>query len=492
MRQAIILWVIGVGISAPCLSQGLDPFLMTTPGNGVGQYGYVEKDVSSFTVINSNDYNNIYDSRTRYYVDGVSVVYNQVSPETPGCFPKNSLLTCPDYNPADFGTAWQAGNIMYVSSQLQYHTSTCSYVAGSWSHGVTDMGFNQRSFRIIDVEEVAADISPTLNNDGSNNIVLSFTIDPGGVSGLSLIRLWVYNNGAAPTSQETDDLPNEMRLYYEPVTGGTDVFDGTEPYDALWGDWGGDPTTNEVWGNSNIAGGSGISIPSGGLKCYLVFDALPVGYTPGRNTAIRFVNDGMSLLPARDVSLGSFTTVRLGESADYPSVLSITLTRFEAFAVGAGQVRLEWETESEINNSHFELEHSTDGLQWNEIGQVAGQGTTTATTNYILVDEQVPAGVHYYRLKQVDFDGSYTYSPIEVVNLQGNGAWYIWPNPASTYIQLPDIAGWASLFSMDGREMASTMLPLPAWNISHIPNGSYLLRISNGSAVVSQMIVLAR
>ncbi len=487
MRQAIILWVIGVGISAPCLSQGLDPFLMTTPGNGVGQYGYVEKDVSSFTVINSNDYNNIYDSRTRYYVDGVSVVYNQVSPATPGCFPKNSLLTCPDYNPADFGTAWQAGNIMYVSSQLQYHTSTCSYVAGSWSHGVTDMGFNQRSFRIIDVEEVAADISPTLNNDGSNNIVLSFTIDPGGVSGLSLIRLWVYNNGAAPTSQETDDLPNEMRLYYEPVTGGTDVFDGTEPYDALWGDWGGDPTTNEVWGNSNIAGGSGISIPSGGLKCYLVFDALPAGYTPGRNTAIRFVNDGMRLLPARD---GSFTTVRLGESADYPSVLPITLTRFEAFAVGAGQVRLEWETESEINNSHFEVEHSTDGLQWNEIGQVAGQGTTTILQSYKLMHTGVPAGRHYYRLMQVDFDGQFSYSDIATVYLAKGSTLSAWPNPAEDVLYLPDTEGLAELIDLTGRKVASVTLPHPAWDIRAIPSGTYLLRIIAGNTVSTQQQVI--
>lgn len=340
VRRSIIVWIIGLGFITPCLSQLDAPYFITSPGNGLGQYGYVEKDVSSFTVINTNTFENVYSSRSRYFVDVVSVVYEQSSPTPPGCYGSGALLTCPDYNPVDFGTAWLAGNIMYVSSQLQYYSSSgCSGPPTGWSHGVTEMGFNERSFRIIDVEEVAGDISPTLNNDGSNNIVLSFTIDPGGVSGLSLIRLWVYNNGAAPTAQETDDLPNEMRLYYEPVTGGTDVFDGTESFDALWGDWDGDPTDNEVWGTNSIDGGSGINIPPGGLKCYLVFDALPAGYTPGRNTAIRFVNDGMSLLPARD---GSFTTVRLGESADYPAVLPITLTRFEAYAAGPGEVRLEW------------------------------------------------------------------------------------------------------------------------------------------------------
>ena len=491
MKQIIVIGVIALGFHIPCLSQpGLEPFLMSTTGNGLGQYGYVEKDVSSFTVINSNDFNNIYDSRTRYYVDGVSVVYNQVAPVTPGCFPKNALLTCPDLNPADFGTAWQAGEIMYVSPQLRYHDGgICTGVPTGWSHAEDAPGFNERSFRIIDIVEFGGEISTTLNNDGSNNIVMSFTIDPGGVSGLSLIRLWVYNGGAAPAAQETEDLPNEMRLYYEPFTGTGDEFDGTESYDALWGDWGGDPIDNEVWGNNNIAGGAGIIIPPGGLKCYLVFDALPPGFTIGRNTAIRFINDGMSLLPARD---GSFTLVRLGESTAYTGVLPITLTSFDALQVGQSEVQLDWVTESEINNSHFEVEHSRNGSDWTYIGQRYGQGTTSEKTTYSLVHEQVPAGVHYYRLKQVDFDGGFTYSPIEAVTLSGSTTWNVWPNPASNVLYLPDIAGTAELWSTDGRQIASTTLPLPVWNISRIPNGSYLLRITGDSEVRTAIVVIAR
>lgn len=491
MQQVIAIWVIALGFYTPCLSQlGLEPYLMTTPGNGLGQYGYVEKDVSSFTVINSNTFFNIYDSRTRYYVAGTSVVYNQVTPASPGCFPASTLLTCPDYNPADFGVAWQAGEIMYVSPQLKYHSGPCNNVPTGWSHAEDAPGFTERSFRIIDIVEFGGEVSTTLNNDGSNNIVMSFTIDPGGVSGLSLIRLWVNNGGAAPAAQETEDLPNEMRLYYEPFTGTGDMFDGTEPYDALWGNWGGDPIDNEVWGNNNIAGGAGISIPPGGLKCYLVFDALPSGYTLERNTAIRFINDGMSLLPGRDY--GSFTLVRLGESTVYTAVLPITLSSFEALQIGPAEVQLDWVTESEVNSSHFEVGHSTNARDWNYIGHRYGQGTTSERTTYSLVHEQVPAGVHYYRLKQVDFDGGYDYSPIEVVTLQGGSAWNVWPNPASNVLYLPDIAGTAELWSTDGRQIASTTLPLPVWNISRIPNGSYLLRITGDSEVRTAIVVIAR
>jgi len=484
MKRILPLIIILLGWCGLAIAQ---PYLMPTPGNGLGQYGYVEKDFSSFTVINTDNNNNVYNSRTRYYVDGVSVVYEQNSPTPPGCYPFNSLLTCPDYNPGDFGAAWQAGNIMYVSSQLQYHDGGfCTDNPTGWSHAESVAGFNERSFRIIDIEEVPADISPTLNNDGSDNVVLSFTIDPGGISGLSLIRLWVYNDGAAPAAQETEDLPNEMRLYYENVTGGTDEFDGTESFDALWGDWGGDATTNEVWGNDNISGGSGISIPAGGLKCYLVFDALPVGFNVGRNTAIRFINDGMSLLPARDVS---YTLVRLGESDSYPAVLPITLSEFTAVASGANQATLDWKTESEINNSHFDIEHSADGKEWIPVGKVDGNGTTTLEHEYSFIHNNAISGINYYRLKQVDYDGFAEWSDIRAVQISSANVAF-WPNPTSDVLYIAASEGIAELYSVSGKLVHTSVLPTGGIDVSSLSKGTYLLRITNNEAVQTQAVVI--
>ncbi len=75
-------------------------------------------------------------------------------------------------------------------------------------------------------------------------------------------------------------------------------------------------------------------------------------------------------------------------------------------------VLLEWTTVSEINNSHFEIELSYDGVSWTSIGIVQGSGNSATTIDYSFVNNQEEVGVQYYRLKQVDFNGDYAYSNI--------------------------------------------------------------------------------
>lgn len=73
---------------------------------------------------------------------------------------------------------------------------------------------------------------------------------------------------------------------------------------------------------------------------------------------------------------------------------------------------LEWETATEINNNRFEIQRSTDIINWVKIGIVLGSGTSSFTNLYSFNDYFPPQGEIYYRLKQVDNDGVYTYSPI--------------------------------------------------------------------------------
>lgn len=91
-----------------------------------------------------------------------------------------------------------------------------------------------------------------------------------------------------------------------------------------------------------------------------------------------------------------------------------------------------WQTTSEINNSHFDIERSSDGLQFEKVSIVEGSGTSSSTLNYQWTDAHRPLGTVYYRLKQVDFNGDYDYSstislyseaPILLQN--------IFPNPSS-------------------------------------------------------------
>ncbi|MCW3126480.1 MAG: hypothetical protein JWO03_2138 [Bacteroidetes bacterium] len=101
--------------------------------------------------------------------------------------------------------------------------------------------------------------------------------------------------------------------------------------------------------------------------------------------------------------------------------------------------KLDWSTASEINNDHFDIERSTDGSNWEKIGEVKGNGNTNERIDYSMVDENPVTGANYYRLKQVDFDGKFEYSNIVVVDFgteQNHAAvttvMNIYPNPLNS------------------------------------------------------------
>jgi len=109
----------------------------------------------------------------------------------------------------------------------------------------------------------------------------------------------------------------------------------------------------------------------------------------------------------------------------------VELTAFFALKTEKG-ILLKWTTASESNNSGFTIERSTNKTDFSEIAFVEGKGTTTEVTDYEYTDNVSKPSIYYYRLKQIDFDGSFNYSNIvetevsgpEVFNLSQN-----YPNP---------------------------------------------------------------
>ncbi len=106
------------------------------------------------------------------------------------------------------------------------------------------------------------------------------------------------------------------------------------------------------------------------------------------------------------------------------------------------QMVLKWTTATEINNSHFEIEYSTNGKQWNIIDTIYGSGTSAEEINYQYeVDKQnTYQDLNYYRLKQVDYDGTYSYSEIEIASCDeaGEGIEIIslYPNPSNGVVNI--------------------------------------------------------
>ncbi|MBX0291777.1 tandem-95 repeat protein [Hymenobacter sp. HSC-4F20] len=115
--------------------------------------------------------------------------------------------------------------------------------------------------------------------------------------------------------------------------------------------------------------------------------------------------------------------------------LPVQLVGFTAKAVGT-TAQLTWATSAELNNERFEVERSTDGRRFEQIGQVRGRGTTSVGATYLFSDETVPvrtsATVVYYRLKQVDTTSETAYSQVRTLTYEAApGGVVVAPNPFS-------------------------------------------------------------
>lgn len=108
--------------------------------------------------------------------------------------------------------------------------------------------------------------------------------------------------------------------------------------------------------------------------------------------------------------------VPLKLTANEPAILMpITISKWIATSLEQS-VLLEWTTASEENNDYFTIERSIDGVRWVAIGTVKGFGTTSVAHDYSFEDLKPVAGISYYRLKQTDYNGAYTYSSIKCIN----------------------------------------------------------------------------
>jgi hypothetical protein len=94
-----------------------------------------------------------------------------------------------------------------------------------------------------------------------------------------------------------------------------------------------------------------------------------------------------------------------------------------------GAVQLNWETAEETNNDYFTVERSMDGEAFKSILTVKGAGTAHETLNYSTTDYTPPQGKVYYRLKQTDFDGGYTYSKVIAITNDNESSLAFFPHP---------------------------------------------------------------
>lgn len=96
--------------------------------------------------------------------------------------------------------------------------------------------------------------------------------------------------------------------------------------------------------------------------------------------------------------------------------------------------KLSWQVTNEINFKQYEIEYSTDGVRFFSIGMILAKGTNGSTSNYTFQHNGLITGNNFYRLKMVDHDGRYKFSPVRTITIGKSVAAGIYPNPAQQFI----------------------------------------------------------
>ncbi|MEM1324377.1 MAG: T9SS type A sorting domain-containing protein [Bacteroidota bacterium] len=249
-----------------------------------------------------------------------------------------------------------------------------------------------------------------------------------------------------------------------------------------------------------------VQISSGGYfnNGTAAFAYIPIIDASGNLGFIRYTKDGVGGFTIDITQTGISDTGGDPVVTGSCGTLPVELISFSATPEPQA-VALQWKTASEINNSGFEVERSTDGVNFYKIGWVEGEGKSNREVTYKYVDQEAMSNTtYYYRLRQVDFDGKYEYSNVETVEINDkNINIRLFPNPSlvSESVQLrinadSDISGQVELFDMSGRLVQSTTLGVQkgenAFELTtkELSSGTYIVKMQLGDVVKYEKLML--
>ncbi len=330
----------------------------------------------------------------------------------------------------------------------------------------------------------------TFNNTGSG------TVDFGTIGGVEIAANVTFNQSSTGTVTTTGVI-NCSGTFKGNSTGSVGAFDNTNITAP-----GASPGCLDFSSNFTTSGTLQIEI-NGATPC-TQFDqisitgtatlggtlALTITYTPSSSTSLTII-DASSL----SGTFSSVTGLASGWTLSYIpgsgnvvlnyTVLPVELVSFEAKSMGDA-VLLLWQTASETNNQGFNVQHSTDGRNWQLLGFVAGNGSTTKAHRYEFFDKKPLPSMNYYRLRQVDFDGGEEFSKVVSVDFRdrNGGGLSVFPNPVhhgELTLLLPDNFGEkmkVQLFSPTGQILLTAICVSGAnsLNVNNLPTGIYTLR----------------
>jgi len=194
-----------------------------------------------------------------------------------------------------------------------------------------------------------------------------------------------------------------------------------------------------------------------------------------------------------DVS--SFSGGGGGGASNGGTALPVELLEFYG-KVQPNGIALHWTTASEQNNAGFELQRSRNGQQWQTLDFIKGNGTTVEMKSYHWLDQNPLSGINYYRLKQIDLDDTWEYSPmisVQVDRKQAQEELLVFPNPVTNLLhyQLPDMeqVQGVQLLDVTGQVLRATTVIDGQLSLNGLPSGMYLLVLDTATGRLQQRIM---
>jgi Secretion system C-terminal sorting domain len=328
-----------------------------------------------------------------------------------------------------------------------------------------------------------------LNITGNLTLNSNFNVHPGGkviVDGsVTIVSAPYLTIGTAVAPPGYADMVIKQNLISQ--TSG-DVTINQNGRFAVYGnvtnDTGGDTviTVNQggqvyVHGSINLVGGGDDIINNNATEPFGLYVNGSVSSSGGGSTIDSNVGDQQDLFDTNP-DFANWVATQSG------SPLPVELIFFDALKHN-GSVELNWATASQLNFDYFSVEHSAEGLQWNEIKRIKGKGTTENKDEYNLKTVKSLVGNNYYRLKMIDLDGTFEYSKVLKVTIEEPMLVSIYPNPIRqsdvVSVELnftPNEGDRIAVYNVYGTELLSlpiyvTKIQLP---ISDFKEGAYVIK----------------
>lgn len=181
----------------------------------------------------------------------------------------------------------------------------------------------------------------------------------------------------------------------------------------------------------------------------------------------------------------------------FQSPMPIELIEFQGYSLN-NQNNLTWKTKSETNNSHFIIERSVNQSDFMEIGRVEGNGNSNQVLEYSFADQAPYSGHNYYRIKQIDFNGEFSYTNVVHIYLdEDQSNIQIVPNPNNGNFSLltntSSEKGNITIYNLNGSIAMETPYVNNAghmYNISALAPGIYVLMLESESNVSYEKFVI--